>query len=296
MNPPRISSPERLALNHETAHDPFVIKEQYDDFGLNVKLRWKAYDYARESFDFIEDVYKKSGIQPTDSLLDIGCNDGVEMYHIKNAGHHIGRLAGLDINLMPLDLADKRQKIHNQPMNFVRGSADDLPFKANSFDAAMSLFTLYHANHPAKSLGEIQRVVKKDGRVILSTSGRQNKQKHRAFEADIAEQLDIDRPGIFAKSFISEQAGKLIGKYFTIVEQVNHKTEMVITKDSIRDYYNSLWSMRSAFNPIPNTQDYYQQLAVIEQKIKSEIDASPNGEFIDSIDRTYYIVRNDQKK
>lgn len=296
MNPPRIASPERYIDRNNTAHSPEVIKDQYNDSGLNVKLRWEVYKHSRQQFDFVEDVYKKSGIDSADSLLDIGCNDGVELYLIKAAGHHTGRLAGLDINLMPIDVAHKRQKIHNTPMDFIQGSADTLPFKDNSFDAAMSLFVLYHANDPARSLGEIKRVVKDEGTVILATSGRQNKQKHRLFEAEIAEQLEIEKPGLFAESFIAENAEKLISKFFTIEEQIELKTDMVINSDNLKDYYFSLWSMRTAFRPIPDTTAYNEKLALIDKKISQTIEESPNGEFIDYIDRRYYIVKNNLKK
>jgi ubiquinone/menaquinone biosynthesis C-methylase UbiE len=50
---------------------------------------------------------------------------------------------------------------------FVRGSAEALPFRDGAFDAALMFWALNHVSDPAASIGELHRVLKPGGTVLL---------------------------------------------------------------------------------------------------------------------------------
>ncbi len=52
-------------------------------------------------------------------------------------------------------------------ITFVEGDAENLPFPANSFDAVTISFGLRNVKHPQKALGEMKRVVKPGGRLLI---------------------------------------------------------------------------------------------------------------------------------
>lgn len=88
-------------------------------------------------------------------VLDIGAGDGGLLRELARRGH-TGRLEGLD----------------PKPENGVRqGTAEGLPYPAETFDAVFLLRVLAHLPEPEKALAEARRVLKPDGRIIVAAHG-----------------------------------------------------------------------------------------------------------------------------
>src|SRR4051795_1698408 len=51
---------------------------------------------------------------------------------------------------------------------FVRAALEDLPFPDRSFDAVLCRFVVHHLADPAPALGELRRVCRSDGRVLVA--------------------------------------------------------------------------------------------------------------------------------
>lgn len=285
-------SPE---IDHLKIKGGEIVDHQYkQDIGLNVKLRWQVYKNATEPLDIIDDVIGASGIDNNAALLDVGCNDG-EMLDRLRIAKHVGKLVGLDISQLPLSLGHQRQLRHSSDIQYANGTAENLPFITNSFDGALSLFTLYHVPDHQQALQEIKRVVKNDGTVIISTSGENNKMLHRAFEKAIAKSIGAEPPTMFCSGFTSEYASAILPKFFTINKKIDHITEMEITtRQQIYDYIGSLSSMRTAFNPAPASKQYNEILKGLQDKLINANNENSKFKLIDSIDRTYYICKNDK--
>lgn len=90
-------------------------------------------------------------------VLDNGCGVGHLANFIPN-----NSLVGLDISKKMLDNAKSR--IHS----LVRGNSQELPFKNDTFDVIICRSLLHHLPEPGKGLGEIHRVLKPGGEVILA--------------------------------------------------------------------------------------------------------------------------------
>jgi SAM-dependent methyltransferase len=89
------------------------------------------------------------------ALLDVGC--GVKPYAPIIAPHD-----DIYTGLEHPDTAHGREHVD------VWGSADDLPFQDDSFDTVVSFHVLEHTEEPAAVLGEMARVLRPGGRVLLS--------------------------------------------------------------------------------------------------------------------------------
>ena len=87
-------------------------------------------------------------------LLDVGC--GQKPY--QKFFPHIKKYVGLDQANTPT----KSQNVD------VFGDALDLPFPNDSFDSVLSTQTLEHVKDPQKMILEVARVLKKEGRVLLT--------------------------------------------------------------------------------------------------------------------------------
>ena len=86
-------------------------------------------------------------------VLDVGCGD--RPYDVLLA--HAAELVGFDVS------ANSRADLH--------GSIDAIPVDDGSFDVVLCLQVLEHVPNPAAAVRELRRVVRPDGRVLLSTHG-----------------------------------------------------------------------------------------------------------------------------
>ena len=103
----------------------------------------------------------------TQKILDIGCGDGVLTYLIYQQSK--ATITGLDYDKSSLEAAKKIFKVKKAKTKFISGSAYKLPFKANSFDIVVSTEVIEHLSKTDQYLSEINRVVKSQGKVIITT-------------------------------------------------------------------------------------------------------------------------------
>jgi len=131
-------------------------------------------------------------------ILDIGANQGLLHRMIDD-----GKMIGLDI------------VVSNYSKRMVRGSAEKMPFKENSFDTIIAGEVLEHLPHPEKFMQECKRVLQSKGIVIISTPNRNaliNKLLHKF---DCARTSDVD---FHRHVFTEEELKTLASKYFNVEE------------------------------------------------------------------------------
>ncbi len=94
----------------------------------------------------------------TKKLLDVGCGGG---FFLKETEKFVS-CVGIDFSEEALNQAKK-----NCESKLVLGSALNLPFKNNSFDFIACLGSLEHFIDMEKALNEMNRVLKKNGKIIF---------------------------------------------------------------------------------------------------------------------------------
>jgi ubiquinone/menaquinone biosynthesis C-methylase UbiE len=119
----------------------------------------------QELFD-AEKQYIKVNIPENAFVLDIGCGEGRNMQSIMENTTHV---YGIDYNPKAVEDAKKRfEKVDT--VQVVCASATELPFKNDTFDAVTFLMILPNLeNNKLSAINESARVLKKDGKLILST-------------------------------------------------------------------------------------------------------------------------------
>lgn len=106
---------------------------------------------------------------PGERILDVGCGTGNFSLKLAAAG---ARVTGVDPSQEMLAVARKRGAEEGRGIEFLRTAGEELPFDDGSFDAAVTMATLEFVDDPEKVLGQMLRVTRPGGRVVVGTINR----------------------------------------------------------------------------------------------------------------------------
>lgn len=123
--------------------------------------------FSEQSLEMKIDSYALLGINGGDRVLDVGCGTGDDVIRMAGIVGPFGRAVGLDLSESMIEQARQRSEGSDLPVEFVPGSAYDLPFPDASFDACRCERVLQHLDEPLKAIQEMVRVVRPGGRVLL---------------------------------------------------------------------------------------------------------------------------------
>ncbi len=100
-------------------------------------------------------------IKPKDIVLDLGCAQGILSYFLRKKG---GFWVSAD-----LDLVNCKTSLDLLNNHVLQLGTDNLPFKSGSFNRVVSLDYLEHLDDDLGCLKELNRILKKDGELLLAT-------------------------------------------------------------------------------------------------------------------------------
>jgi SAM-dependent methyltransferase len=138
--------------------------------------------------DTPENYWYLAYLEPGARVLDVGCGNG--MHSIK-AARRCRWVAGVDGDRASLGVALRESRTHGvSNIAFLAAQLEDgLPVAGGHFDTVICLDLLEHVHHRDLMLGEIRRVLKPGGTLLLAVPNRATSWKRR-----------LERAGLFAYS------------------------------------------------------------------------------------------------
>jgi len=129
---------------------------------LNHFLLEKDYWWFKGQRAIVNDLIKKYKIKKKNFILDAGCGAGFNALYLRKHG----KVYGIDNSKIALKFCKKRGL-----KNIILSDIAKTKFKNNSFDIITCLGVFYHKNaNPKKILKEFERILKKNGILIITTS------------------------------------------------------------------------------------------------------------------------------
>ena len=130
-------------------------------------------------------------LQANDFVLDVGCANGA---HLVRAATHCRAIVGFDYDLAQLPIAART--IREQALGNARVFAWDItgafPFPDRRFSAALFLDVIEHLHPRVAVLREIARVLRDDGRLLVSGPNRATRWRRRLEAAGLFSYSDPD--------------------------------------------------------------------------------------------------------
>lgn len=102
-------------------------------------------------------------------VLDIACGEG---YGTNLISKRAELVIGVDNNITTIKKAEIKYK--NKKCHFIHGDIEALPFEVNYFDLIVCFETIEHVQNPNFAISEIERVLKPDGILLISSPNKLN--------------------------------------------------------------------------------------------------------------------------
>jgi ubiquinone/menaquinone biosynthesis C-methylase UbiE len=128
-------------------------KQFYDEVE---RFRYSTQPFMRELMEFDNFRGKR--------LLEIGCGLGTDLLQFARAG---ALVTGVDLTPASVELVRRRFALEGVPGEAQVADAEKLPFEDNTFDVVYSFGVLHHTPNTQKAIGEVHRVLKPGGRIII---------------------------------------------------------------------------------------------------------------------------------
>lgn len=150
-----------------------MFETQVSEITLQLRQRMREFYETSETYKGLLAAHDESYLQhyvelvlryaPTASrILDLGCGTGISARLLNQAGYDV---VGTDISSLFLNEAKNWE---NEKLRYQVCDVMELPYKDDSFDVICSNELIEHLPDVQTALNEMVRVVRKDGKIILS--------------------------------------------------------------------------------------------------------------------------------
>lgn len=136
-------------------------KESVEYFSRVEHERYNLQRWMNSYFDFGQHAAKK--------VLEIGVGQGTDLLQFGKAG---AECYGADITDNHLSLTRRNFELRSMRAWLTKADAAKLPFPDNSFDCVYSFGVLHHILNAEAAVGEVYRVLKPGGKVMIAVYNR----------------------------------------------------------------------------------------------------------------------------
>ncbi len=156
----------------------------------NKKRARSLYRYFSRIYDGVNPIFYSeemrrqvvdlAGVEEGFRVIEVGCGTGFTTSEIIST---VGEQNVTAVDLTPEQMSKAVVKYPSS--HFLRGDAENLPFKNSSFDAAISAGSIEYWPNPRQGIEEMTRVTRSGGRVVVLAPRKPNNFAVRKFAESI---------------------------------------------------------------------------------------------------------------
>ncbi len=222
-----------------TAHARIMTSTQPESFQVSTEAA-EFYESAFVPAFFAQwapIVCTAAEIGPGQTVLDVACGTGIVARTAADLVGPGGPVVGLDLNDAMLTVARRVRP----DVDWRRGSADALPFDAESFDCAVAAWMLYHVAGLDRGLAELARVLRPGGRLVAVTNAGSH----------LKELLELSGRALPASPFSRENGEEILLRHFDRVERRDADGWVTIPDRAAVERYLESWKGFEPAGPLP---------------------------------------------
>lgn len=256
--------------------DPRHLAEKAYRDGTQLRRRKALYQFMTPRYDFEEEVIKLLDLRGNEILLDVGCGAGELLLKIAQRYPAVS-LTGVDISPGIFAPAQEQARQRGFSIQFQTADAQSLLFPAAYFDRVTALHMLYHVPDIEKALREMKRVLKLEGRLVVSTNSLASKPELQRLGSGAAQHIGIKEHAPVSARFPIESGEELLRRYFRQVELTRFQSTITLyePKPGV-EYFDS---MRDLWDPRPSDAQWQAMITFVQQQFESII--QEKGKFED---------------
>jgi SAM-dependent methyltransferase len=237
----------------------------YADSGP-LSARGRLYDYEVEPFPLVDWVLSHVSLPAEGAVLDVGCGPGQYLATVRRWRPRVATI-GLDLSLGMLREASTIAGVRG-----VRADAVELPFGTHRFDVVLAPHMLYHVADIAAAAGELARVARRDGTVVIVTNSCDHLRELGLLVAaafgDVTGHA-FDAMPRSSHRFNFEDAPRLLGDALDITEDERIDGSIVVeSPDPVVAYVDS---MRSLYGRDISDDEWAHVLAAARSRVEHAI-------------------------
>lgn len=281
--------------------EKFLRKHSYEQYGFfaSAHIRRQLHEFGASGDSFYDEAFGMLDLKKGDRVLDIGTGSGFDLLKLAKQ-YHPEKLVGLEpptnhledfeSRFIPLHDAMQREGIDN--IEIVPGYAQQMPFENNSFNKIMAVHSLYEIPDLGRALRETQRVLAPDGKFLVITNAKYNRQRLHAYLREMGIELDSLNPSPFSSRFRYHEAERVLSRYFKVIDRYRHHDSMKITEDRLPMYLEAINTYRSSFIPRILNDGRWARTRdeIVERELLGEI--AREGAAYDTIDIGAILCEN----
>jgi SAM-dependent methyltransferase len=241
--------------------DPAVVAEQYRD-PSRLAARQAIWSCREPPLDFAGWALGLVPLGGNELVVDVGCGDGHYLRELARRGHR-GHLIGIDVSAGMLGQAPARGR-------YLVADAQALPLAGAVAGLTLAMHMLYHVPGKQAAAGELRRVTRPAGRLVVALPGQQSLcELHRLVDrcaASLGLAITAHDPGLTL-----DQAAALFAGVFDAAERHDVPGQLRLTDaDPVLGYVGSLSRVLRA---APDPRQLAALLAAVREEAESAIAA-----------------------
>lgn len=205
-------------------------------------------------------------------VLDIGCGSGQFIAILMQSLGSFDSITGVDVDDGVLEEAGS--KFRSETFNFIKASSLSLPFEDASFDFVSISKALHHVEDDRQALGEMKRVLKRDGYFLINemirdglSASQESHLLYHHLRSEIDQLIGISHNKTYFRSDLLDLIYS-VGLEDLVV--ADYQPEEPAPKDpaNVEEYIDRMTGWLDEIASHPERENYNNRMAVLQEHFR----------------------------